>query len=53
MTSLTPELPNAREINDRIDEIERLALFRLYAVTKFLLGTTALTQMPWAQRSRP
>jgi hypothetical protein len=28
---------------------EQLALFRLHAVTKFLLGTTALTPMPWVR----
>ncbi len=27
----------------------KAALFRLYAVNRFLLGTTALTPMPWAR----
>lgn len=29
---------------------QKHALFRLYAVTKFLLDTTALTPMPWGKR---
>jgi hypothetical protein len=46
-------LDGARDIRDINDNIARNAVIRLYAVTKFLLGTTALTPMPWAQRSRP
>jgi hypothetical protein len=35
---------------DDVSPRRKAAIERLYAATKFLLGTTALTPMPWARR---